>query len=155
MGRKRSDDETTKSTIELVGCCAEEFGIRTSDVLVSSFAVLDVTILPIGETVGIGHLSFAEAHGFGERADSAFAAFSERSCIRVLDSISVRATVAGAHDDAFITGEFATEMVKREGWFYFCHMSNNLGSHYYVLSTKAVSYTEIGLLIKRIKSVKF
>ena len=128
MGRKRSDDETTKSTIELVGCCAEEFGIRTSDVLVSSFAVLDVTILPIGETVGIGHLSFAEAHGFGERADGTFAALGKRSGVRVLDCISVRAAVTGAHDDAFFTGEFATEMVKRKGGFYFSHMSNKLGS---------------------------
>ena len=104
---------------------------------VSGFAVLDVTILPIGETVGIGHLRFAEAHSFGERADGAFAALGERSCVRVCDRISVRATVAGAHDDAFFTGEFATEMVKRKGGFYMCHMSNKLGSHYYVLSAKA------------------
>ena len=70
---------------------------------VSGFAVLDVTILPIGETVGIGHLRFTEAHGFRERADGAFAAFGKRSGVRVLDSISVRATVTGAHDDAFVT----------------------------------------------------
>jgi len=70
---------------------------------VGGFAVLDVTILPIGETVGIGHLRFAEAHGFGERTNGAFAALCKRSGIRVLDSISVRATITGAHDDAFIT----------------------------------------------------
>jgi len=122
---------------------------------VGGFAVLDVTALPIGETIWIGHLRFTEAHGFGEGADSAFAALGERSGVRVLDCISVRATIAGAHDDAFFTGEFATKMVKRKGGFYMCHVSNNLGSHYYVLSMKAVSYTEIGLLIKRIESVKF
>lgn len=130
------DDEATESSIELVGGSAEEFGVGADDVFVSGFAVLDVTILPIGETVGIGHLRFAETHGFRERADGAFAALGERSCVRVCDSISVRTTVAGAHDDAFFTGEFATEMVKREGGFYMCHVSNKLGSYYYVLSTK-------------------
>ena len=72
MGRKGGDDEATESAIELVGRCAEELGVGTSDMLVSGFAVLDVTVLPIGETVGIGHLRFAEAHSFGERADGAF-----------------------------------------------------------------------------------
>ena len=105
--------------------------------LVSGFAVLDVTVLPIGKAVRIGHLRFTEAHGFRERADGTFAALGERSGVRVLDCISVRATIAGAHDDAFFTGEFATEMVKRKGGFYFCHMSNKLGLHYYVLSTIA------------------
>ena len=137
MCGERGDDEATESAIELVGRCAEELGVGADDVFVSGFAVLDVTVLPIGETVGIGHLRLAEAHGFRERADSAFAALGERSGVRVLDCISVRATIAGAHDDAFFTGEFATEMVKRKGGFYFCHMSNKFGSHYCVLSTKA------------------
>ena len=97
------DDEATESAIELVGCCAEELGVGATDMLVSGFAVLDVTVLPIGETFGIGHLRIAEAHSFGECADGAFAAFGKRSDVRVLDSISVRATVTGAHDDAFVT----------------------------------------------------
>ena len=137
MSRKRGDDEATEGAIELVGRCAEELGVGADDVFVSGFAVLDVTVLPIGETIWIGHLRFTEANGFGERADGAFAALGERSCVRVCDSISVRTTVAGAHDDAFVTGEFATEMVKRESGFYFSHVSNKLGSYYYVLSTKA------------------
>ena len=103
MRRKGGDDEATESAIELVGRCAEELGVGAGDMFVSGFAVLDVTILPIGETVGIGHLRFAEAHGFGECADGAFAAFGKRSGVRVLDSISVGATVTGAHDDAFVT----------------------------------------------------
>ena len=103
MGGKGGDDEAAESAIELVGCCAEELGIGASDMFVCGFAVLDVTVLPIGETVGIGHHRFTEAHGFGERADGTFAALGERSGVRVLDSISVRATVAGAHDDAFFT----------------------------------------------------
>ena len=103
MRRKGGDDEATESAIELVGGCAEELGVGADDVFVSGFAVLDVTILPIGETVEIGHLHFAETHGFRERADGAFAALGERSGVRVLDCISVRATIAGAHDDAFVT----------------------------------------------------
>ena len=70
---------------------------------VGGFAVQDVTVLPIGETVGIRHLHFAETHGFGERTNGAFATLGERSGIWVLDSIRVRTTVAGAHDDAFVT----------------------------------------------------
>ena len=97
------DDEATESAIELVGRCAEELGIGASDMCVCGFAVLDVTVLPIGETVGNRHLHFAETHGFGECADGAFAALSERSGVRVLDCISVGATVTGAHDDAFVT----------------------------------------------------
>ena len=103
MGGERGYDEAAECGIELVGRCAEELGIGAGDVFVSGFAVLDVTVLPIGETVGIGHLRFAEAHGFGECADGAFAALGERAGIGVLDSIGVRATVAGAHDDAFFT----------------------------------------------------
>ena len=97
------DDEAAEGAIELVGGSAEELGIGAGDVLVGGFAVQDVTVLPIGETVGIRHLHFAETHGFGECADGAFAALGERSGVRVLNCISVGATVAGAHDDAFIT----------------------------------------------------
>ena len=111
------DDEATESGIELVGGGVEELGIGAGDMFVCGFAVLEITVLPVGETVGIRHLRFAEAHGFRERADGAFAALGERSCVRVCDSISVRTTVAGAHDDAFFTGEFATEMVKRKCGF--------------------------------------
>ena len=131
------DDEATESAIELIRSCSKVFEVGASYVFVSGFAVLDVTVLPIGETVWIGHLRFTEAHGFRERADGTFATLGERSGIWVLDCISVRATVAGAHDDVFFTGEFATKMVKRKGGFYMCHMSNKLGSHYCILSTKA------------------
>lgn len=74
MGGEGGNDEATESAIELVGRCAEELGIGMSYMLVGGFAVLDVTVLPIGETVGIGHLRLAETDGFGERADGAFAA---------------------------------------------------------------------------------
>ena len=72
MGGEGGDDEATESAIELVGGSAEELGVGAGYVLVSGFAVLDVTSLPIGETVGIRHLRFAEANGFRERAISTF-----------------------------------------------------------------------------------
>ena len=78
MGRERGDDEAAEGAVELVGGCAEELGVGADDVFVSGFAVLDVTILPIREAFGIGHLCFAEAHGFREGADSAFAALSAK-----------------------------------------------------------------------------
>ena len=98
---ERGYDEATESAIELVGCCAEELGVGADDVFVSGFAVLDVTILPIGETVGIRHLRFAEVHGFRESANSTFAALGKRSGIWIKDSVRVRATVPGTHDDTF------------------------------------------------------
>lgn len=53
LGRKGGNDEATESGIELVGRCAEELGIGASDVFIGSFGVLEVTVLPIRETVGI------------------------------------------------------------------------------------------------------
>lgn len=103
MSGERGNDEAAEGAIELVGGCAEELGVGADDVFVRGFAVLDVTVLPIGKAVRIGHLRFAEAHSFGECADGAFATLGERSGIWVLDCISVRATVTGAHDDAFVT----------------------------------------------------
>ena len=112
LGGERGDDEAAERGVELVGRasgrgsgrrsgCAEETGVGAGNVLVGGFAVLDVTVLPISKAFGIGHLCFAEVYGFGEGADSTFAALGERTGVRVLDSISVCAPVAGAHDDAF------------------------------------------------------
>ena len=98
---ERGYDEATECAIELVGCCAEELGIGASDMFVRGFAVLEITVFPISETIGIGHLRFAEVHGFRESADSAFAALSKRSSIWIKDCVRVRATIAGAHDDTF------------------------------------------------------
>ena len=98
---ERGDDEATEGAIELVGCCAEELGIGASWVLAGGFGVLEITVLPISETVGIRHLRLAEVHGFRESADSAFAALGKRSSIWIKDCVRVRATIAGAHDDAF------------------------------------------------------
>lgn len=96
-----SYDEATEGAIELVRCCAEELGVGASDMFVRGFAVLKIAVLPIGETVGIGHLRFAEVHGFRESADSAFAALGKRSGIWIKDCVRVRATIAGAHNDTF------------------------------------------------------
>ena len=97
--RERDDDEATECGIELVGGCAEELGIGASCVLAGGFAVLEITVLPISETVGIGHLRFAEVDGLRESADSAFAALGKRSNIWIKDCVRVRATIAGTHDD--------------------------------------------------------
>ena len=102
MCGKRSDDETAESAVEFVRSCAEEFGVGTFNVFVGGFAVLDVTVLPIGEAFGVGHLCLALLDGLRERADSTLTAFGKRSSVRVCDSVSVRATVAGAQDDSFI-----------------------------------------------------
>lgn len=56
---ERSYDEATEGAIELVGRCAKELGIGASWVLAGGFGVLEITVLPVGETVGIRHLSFA------------------------------------------------------------------------------------------------
>ena len=128
MRGEGSDDEAAESGIELVGCCAEELGIGVCDMLVGGFAVMDVTVLPINEAFGIGHFRLALTDGLGEGADGTLAALGKRSGVRVGDCVSVRTAVAGTHDDAFFAREFATEMVKRKSGFYFCHMSNKLGS---------------------------
>ena len=98
---ERGDDEATECGIELVGCCAKKLGIGASDMFVRGFAVLEITVLPISETVGIRHLRLAEVDSLGESADSTFAALGKRSSIRIKDCICVRTSVAGAHDDAF------------------------------------------------------
>ena len=101
LGGKGGDDEATESGIELVCPCAEELGVGTLKVLVGGFAVLDVTVLPISKTVGIGHLGFAECDCLREKADGLFAALCKRSGVWVRDCVSVRATVASSHDDTF------------------------------------------------------
>ena len=130
LRRKGGDDEAAEGAIKLVGSCAEEVGIGACDMLVGGFAVPDVTVLPIGEAFRILHLGFALFDCLRERTDGTLAALSKRSGIRVHDGVRMRTTVAGAHDDAFFTGEFATEMVKRKCGFDVCHMSNKLGSYY-------------------------
>ena len=98
---ERGDDEATECGIELVGRCAKKLGIGASWVLACGFGVLEITVLPIGETVGIRHLRFAEVHGFRESANSTFAALGKRSGIWIKDSVRVHATVPGAHNDTF------------------------------------------------------
>ena len=62
----------------------------------------------------------------GESADSTLAALGKRSGVGGHDSISMGATVAGAHNDALLGGEFATEVVKGKGGGYFCHREVNV-----------------------------
>ena len=122
LSADRGDDEAAEGGIELVGRCAEELGVGAGKVFVGGFAVPDVTVLPISEAFGVGHLRLTAGDGLGEGADSTLTAFGKRSGVGVLDCVSVRATVAGTHDDTFFAREFATEVVKGEGGFYFCHI---------------------------------
>ena len=89
--------------------------------LIGSTAVLDVTVLPVREAFGIGHLKLALADGFGECADGTLAALGKRSGVGVHNSVGMRATVAGTHDDAFAGREPATEVIKRKGGLNSCH----------------------------------
>ena len=143
MRGKGGYDEATEGAVELVGRasvrgsgrrsgCAEELGVGACDVLVGGFAVLGIAILPISETFGVKHFRLAERDSLGESADSTFTALGKWSGVRVCDCVSVRATVASAHDDTFFAREFATKMVKREGRFYFSHSNIRLALDYSV-----------------------
>ena len=50
---KGGDDEAAESGIELIGSRAEKLSVGASDVLIGGFGVLEITVLPIRETVGI------------------------------------------------------------------------------------------------------
>lgn len=132
MSREGGDDEAAERAVELVGgaCgrgsgrrsrCAEETGVGAGNVLVGGFAVLDVTVLPPGEAVGVGHLQLALADGIGEGADGTLAALGERTGVGVHNSVSMGATVAGAHNDALLGGELATEVVEGKSGLNLCH----------------------------------
>ena len=111
------DDEAAERGIELVGSCAEELGIGAGDMLAGSTDVLEITLLPPGEAVRVGHLRLALADSLGEGADGTLAALGERAGVRIHNSIGVGAAIAGAHDDALLGGELATEVVERESGF--------------------------------------
>ena len=113
MCGNRGDDEAAESGVELVGGasgrgsgrrrgCAEEPGIGAGDVLAGGTGVLEITILPPGEAVGVGHLKLALADGLRKGADSTLAALGKRSGIWVHNCVSMRAAVAGAHNNALL-----------------------------------------------------
>ena len=115
------DDEAAESGIELVGSCAEELGIGAGDMLACSTDVLEITLLPPGEAVRVGHLRLALADSLGEGADGTFAALGERAGVRIHNSIGVGAAIAGAHNDAFLSRKPATEVVEGESRLNFSH----------------------------------
>ena len=115
------DDEAAESGIELVGSCAEELGIGAGNMLAGCARVLDITLLPPGEAVRVGHLRLALADSLGEGADGTFAALGERAGVRIHNSIGVGAAIAGAHDDAFLSRKPATEVVEGESGLNFSH----------------------------------
>jgi len=137
LGGEGGDDEAAERGVELVGGAsrrgsgrrsgrAEKLGVGAGNVFVGGFAVLDVTVLPPGEAVGVGHLKLALADGFGEGADGTLAALGERPGVGVHDCIRMGSTVAGAHNDALLGGEPATKVVEGKSGGYFCHREVNV-----------------------------
>ena len=53
LGANGGDDEAAEGAVELVRTRAEELGVGAIYVLVSSFAILDITVLPVRETFWI------------------------------------------------------------------------------------------------------
>ena len=121
MSGEGGDDETAEGAVDLVGRCAEELGVGACDVLVGGFSVLDVAILPIGQTVGIGHLQFALFNRLREGVNNRFTILRDGSLIGIHNRISVSTTIASAHHDAFARRESATKMIERKRRFYVCH----------------------------------
>jgi len=116
------DDEAAEGAVVAVGRRAEELGIGTGDMATRLAAVQGIAVPPIRQTIRSSHLGLALRDRFGERTDGSYAALGKGACVRVKDGICLRATVAGTHDNAFRGREFATEVIKREGGFYFSHI---------------------------------
>ena len=99
-----ADDEATESGI----------GIRVSvGIAVGFLAVVGVLLFPLGTEVGGIHDDRGLFDRLCERRNSLLARGSKRAFIRVFDYISMRATVAGAHDNLIGGTEFARHGVKR------------------------------------------
>ena len=103
MDGKRGDDEAAESAVIFVGVGTDKTGIGAGWVAAGQFGILGITILPEGESLRVGHLGLALRNSLREGRDDGFAVLGDRSLIRVHDCVSVRATVTGAHDDAFVT----------------------------------------------------
>ena len=98
-----ADDEATESGI----------GIGVSvGIAVGFFAVVCVFLLPLGTEVGGVHDNRGLFDRLCERRNSFLARGCKRTFIRVFDYISMRATVARAHDNLIGRAEFARHGVE-------------------------------------------
>ena len=99
-----ADDEATESGI----------GIGVSIwVAVGFLAVVGVLLFPLGTEFGGVHDDRGLVDCVLESSNGALALGSNRTFIRMFDSISMSATVAGTHDNLFFGSEFARHGVER------------------------------------------
>ena len=99
-----ADDEAAEGGVG-VGVC-----IR---IAVGFLAVVGVFLLPLRTEFGGVHYDRGLVDCVLKSSNGALALGSNRTFIRMFDSISMRATVAGAHDNLFFGSEFARHGVER------------------------------------------
>ena len=98
-----ADDEAAESGIGN--------GVRIG-VAIGFLAVVGVFLFPLGTEFGRVHDDRGLFDRFRERRNSLLARGRKRTFIRMLDYISMRATVAGAHDNLIGGTEFARHGVE-------------------------------------------
>lgn len=98
-----ADDEATESGIRI--------WVRIG-VAVGFLAVVGVLLFPLSTEFGSVHDDRGLLDCLGERRNSLLARGSKRTFIRMLDYISMRATVAGTHDNLIGGTEFARHGVE-------------------------------------------
>ena len=98
-----ADDEAAESGIGI--------GVRIG-VAVGFLAVVCVFLLPLSTEFGDVHDDRGLLDCLGERRNSLLARGRKRTFIRMFDYISMRATVAGAHDNLIGGTEFARHGVE-------------------------------------------
>ena len=103
---------------------AAESGIRirvSVRVTIGFLAVVGVFLLPLRTEFGGVHYDRGLVDCVLKSSNGALALGSNRTFIRMFDSISMRATVAGAHDNLFFGSEFARHGVERVSEGGACH----------------------------------
>ena len=100
---QRADDEATESGVGI--------GVRIG-IAVGFLAVVCVFLLPLSTEFGSVHDDRGLLDCLGERRNSLLARGRKRTFIRMLDYISMRATVAGTHDNLIGGTEFARHGVE-------------------------------------------
>ena len=98
-----ADDETTESGIGI--------GVRIR-IAVGFLAVVCVFLLPLSTEFGSVHNDRGLFDRLCERRNSLLARGCKRTFIRMFDYISMRATVAGTHDNLIGRAEFARHGVE-------------------------------------------
>ena len=98
-----ADDEATESGIGI--------GVRIR-IAVGFLAVVGVLLFPLGTEFGVVHDDRGLLDCLGKRRNSLLARGRKRTFIRMFDHISMRATVAGTHDNLIGGTEFARHGVE-------------------------------------------